>query len=115
MSTCSLRPGMIPLQKFEIINPSDCCYIYSDDPRIASVAVAVASTGYYGLQSENGENVLPILIFSDIGEWLVSIGIDSDGLFEFVDQNANKIAEVLCSVTYKDGCRTSLNNISASF
>jgi len=101
--------------KYEVVNPSDCCYVYSDDPRIAAVAVAVASRGKYGLRSESGESVLPILIFSDLGEWLAGIGIDPDGLSDFIDENATTIAEVLCSVTYRDGYRTSSNNISRAF
>lgn len=101
--------------KYEVVNPSDSCYVYSDDPRIAAVAVAVASRGEYGLMSESGKSVLPILIFSDFGEWLASVGIDPDGLLHFIEENAAKIAEVLCSVTYRGGCRTSTNNISRAF
>lgn len=103
------------LRKYEVINPSDCCYLYAGDPRIASVAVAIASGGRYGLKDcESGETVLYILIFSDVGKWLAGIGLDPDSLYDYIEKNATEIAKVLCSVTYRDD-RSSMNNIQERF
>lgn len=40
--------------KYEIINPSDKCFITSDDERLAEIVCVMLGNGSYGLKDENG-------------------------------------------------------------
>ena len=92
--------------KYEIINPSDCCYIYSDDELMASVSVGILST-WYGLADCNSGKTIthPFEVNED---WIKEHGIPD--LNEYVKCNRNKMADILDSVDYKNE-RTSMNNI----
>lgn len=91
--------------KYEIINPSDKCYIYAEDVRLAKVACALLGGGWYGLKDEQGEAVMNV--FEAIDE---SIGVPVDQLKEFTNGHAAELAVVFRSFEYA-GERTSLNHI----
>lgn len=93
--------------KYEIINPSDRCFISAEDVRFAKIAGIMLGNGLYGLQDENGETVLHIF-----ESFEGALGLDSDQVREFIYGNAEKMAEVFESFEYA-GERTSLNNIEA--
>lgn len=94
--------------RYEIINPSDKCYIYSDDVRLAKIACALLGNGLYGLKDETGETVLFPFEPVDVATGLVG----KDELSKFIDDNIKELAKVFRSFKY-DGERTSLNNIGA--
>lgn len=93
--------------KYEIINPSDKCFISAEDVRFAKIAGIMLGNGLYGIQDENGETVLHI--FEGFER---ALGLDSDQVRELIYSNAEKMAEVFESFEYA-GERTSLNNIEA--
>lgn len=93
------------LKKYEIINPSDECYIYSDDVRFSQIACYYLGNGFYGLKSESGELVLPI--FKPITDVLNMNEIEFK---QFIHDNKKELIKVFRSFEYADE-RTSLNNI----
>ena len=56
--------------KYEIINPSDKCFITSDDERLAEIVCVMLGNGSYGLKDENGNTVLCVLEPLDQGKVL---------------------------------------------
>ena len=92
--------------KYEIINPSDECFIYADDERLAKIACAILGNGWYGLvNEENGETVLPVL--EDLKS---SVGMNDDELKKFIADNRMELANVFLSFVYPHE-RTSCNDI----
>ena len=87
--------------RYEIINPSDKCYIYAEDVRIARIVCVLLGNGMYGLVDEQGNVVMHVFEELDIPQEKIS---------DFVNQYAAEIASVLESFEY-EGERTSLNNI----
>ena len=87
--------------KYEIINPSDKCFITSDDERLAEIVCVMLGNGSYGLKDENGNTVLCVLEPLDISE--------EEVLYIFKEKR-EELAKVFLSFEYADK-RTSLNNI----
>lgn len=57
---------------YEIINPSDGYTIESNDEMTVCASVIILGRGQYGLTNEDGEDVLPILIFGNPDEFFKS-------------------------------------------
>ena len=93
------------MKKYEIINPSDKCFIYAEDVRLAKIACIFLGQGWYGLLDENGEQVLGV--FETFGS---AIGIEEAKVGSFIAENMKALAEVFRSFEYADE-QTSLNNI----
>lgn len=91
--------------RYEIINPSDKCYIYADDVRLAQIACIYLGQGMYGLEDENGKTVLHI--FED----QVS-GMTDEECVAYIQSHWEDLAKVFESFEYA-GKRTSMNNIGA--
>jgi hypothetical protein len=53
---------------YEIINPSDP-YTIEGDLLTACIATAILGNGKYALQSADGSETMPILMFDPAGEW----------------------------------------------
>lgn len=91
--------------RYEIINPSDKCYIHADDVRLAQIAAIYLGNGMYGLEDETGRPVLHI--FQD----QVS-GMTDEECVAYIRSHWEDLAKVFESFEYA-GERTSLNNIGA--
>lgn len=93
--------------KYEIINPSDKCYITSDNEKVACFCNLLLGEGMYGLQREDGTDADNIH-FEYTEE---ALNADYEGNFgQFCKNHAKEIAECFKSFEYA-GERTSLNNI----
>lgn len=92
--------------RYEIINPSDKCYIHADDVRLAQIAGVYLGDGMYGLEDENGKMVLHI--FSG----LEALEMDANECRAFLRSHWEDLAKVFESFEYA-GERTSMNNIGA--
>lgn len=84
---------------YEIINMFDP-YTIEGDELVCCVATILFSEGAYGLETEDGETVLPLLAFGGtdmLRNWLASKGIDydRDGLTVWAREHATEIAEAL--------------------
>ncbi len=88
------------MKKYEIINPSDKCFIHADDEMCAKVVCTLLGNGWYGLKDENGAAVM--LLFEE--------AIPAEEVSDFVMKNAAQITTVLESFSYEEE-RTSLNDI----
>lgn len=103
-------------RKYEIINPSDKCYITAEKAT-ACMAALYLGKGKYGLSdAETGEDVLPIFLFGSdkaLDQWAVDNYGELFGEFA-KKQNANpaKLAEAFESFKYPHE-RSSMNNIGA--
>ncbi len=95
--------------KYEIINPSDKCYISSENEKVAKYSCLLIGNGKYGLKNaETGESVLSIYLFGiSEEEILQEFG---KPLGEFFEENKKEIAECLNTFEYATE-RTSINNI----
>lgn len=91
--------------KYEIINPSDKCYIYADNEKLAKIACALLGNQWYGLKDENGEMILGIL--ENIND---ALGMTDNDIEKFIYDNATELSDIFSSFEYADE-RTSLNNI----
>ena len=95
--------------KYEIINPSDKCFISSDNERVAKFCCLLLGNGMYGLNNaETGEDVFPIYIFGMSEK--VMLEEFGEPLKDFLSNHRLEIAECFKSFEYA-GERTSLNNI----
>jgi hypothetical protein len=82
----------------EIQNPSDAVTIETDDIAAAAVAIMLVGDGWYGLEDEEGEQVVPITALGSGEAWLKEKGItDVEG---YMKANRVKLAEILESVLY---------------
>lgn len=97
------------MKKYEIINPSDACYIHSDDVRVAKYCCLFLGNGWYGLRDcESGETVFGVQIFGfSKNDAVRELGED---IREFCQHNKKAIIECFKSFEYAEE-RTSLNNI----
>lgn len=103
--------------KLEIVNPSDECYLESDDLEAMAFSTLFISDGKYALQDEEGNQVLPLFLFANMEEidkhWQDKFGhtviefAEGDGCFE-------RIANA-CESFYYVGERSSLNDIGDAF
>lgn len=96
--------------KYEIINPSDKCFITSDDERVAKFCTILLGHGMYPLKRENGEQVHgTFLLYSNEG----ALDADFGGSFaKFGDDRAKEIAACFRTFEYA-GEPTSLFDIGA--
>lgn len=94
--------------KYEIINPSDKCFITAHDERLAKIACAVLGQGWYGLRYQDGDTVMyPLQPLDE------ALGVGEDEIKEIIDRNRGALADVFSSFEYEDE-RTSLNDIGAT-
>ena len=94
--------------KYEIINPSDKCFITAHDERLAKIACAVLGQGWYGLRYQDGDTVMyPLQPLDE------ALGVGEDEIKEIIDRNRGTLADVFSSFEY-EGERTSLNDIGAT-
>ncbi len=89
----------------EIVNPSDLCHIRGEDRLAAQVAILLVSGGRYALTDQNGDRVLPILMFGPV-PWLIENGIvksdetATDDLGAWKSANWERMEKALLTVTY---------------
>ena len=96
--------------KYEIINPSDQCFLEHSDKKIAITACLVLGNGLYGLKDDKGETVLPILRFGGSEAFLKEEFGGTDEYGGFLAKNYPGIADALESV-HLNGERSSMNDI----
>ena len=99
--------------KYEIINPSDQCYVFADDERVAAASIILLGEGMYGGHGEDGKS---IPCFYPLGgdynaDWKEKYGITLEAYLELPDARPN-LAKCYDSFIYA-GERSSLNNIGA--
>ena len=100
------------MNKYEIINPSDKCFISSDNEKIAQFCCLFVGNGKYGLKDMNtGKTVLDLLIFGGAKEFIKKAFGDAK---QFLTDNVDDVIKCCDSFEYS-GVRTSLNNIEAQF
>lgn len=98
--------------KYEIINPSDECYLEHPEQKVAITAGLVLGGGAYGLKSvETCEMALPILAFGGAEEFLNKTFGGPESYALFVAENYRAISDALLSVSLPQE-RTSLNDIA---
>lgn len=96
--------------RYEIINPSDKCFISSENEKVACFCNLLIGNGKYALHRENGETADSIHIFGYSEE---KLNADYEGDFQkFADNHIKEIIDCFKSFEYA-GERTSLNNIGA--
>jgi hypothetical protein len=96
--------------KYEIINPSDQCFIEHSDEKVAIAATIFLGEGKYGLSRVSDDNtVLPILLFG-AGKFFDEEYGGTEAFHAFVDANLPGIGDALLSVS-RPGERSSLNDI----
>lgn len=88
------------MKQYDVINISDPCTVESDDPIAAAVGVLMISEGGFGLTSEDGETILPILMLGGVEEWLKAKEIEDLG--DYIRANRIAIADALDSCMYGD-------------
>ncbi len=96
--------------KYEIINPSDQAFMHHYDPKVAIAATLVLGGGYYGLISEKGDRVLPVIAFGGSGEFLDQTFGGKQEFEVFLNSHRKEMVEALDSV-HLSGERTSINDI----
>lgn len=99
------------MKKYEIINPSDKCFIYGDNVRVAKFCCLLLGNGRYGLiDSETNESVFGLHFFGmSEQEEIEEFG---EPLAKFMENNAAEIVKCFNSFEYPSE-RTSINNIGA--
>lgn len=92
------------MKKYEIINPSDECYLYAESDNVAAVCGILLGSGMYGIKDTvTGELVQP-LFSAELKD-----GTDTD---KFITENKKAIKDCLKTFEYADE-RSSLNDIGA--
>ena len=82
--------------KYEIINPSDKCFITAHDERLAKIACAVLGQGWYGLRYQDGDTVMyPLQPLDE------ALGVGEDEIKEIIDRNRGALADVFSSFEYE--------------
>lgn len=95
--------------KYEIINPSDKCFISSDNERVAKFCCLLLGNGMYGLKNaQTGEDVFGIHLFNFSEEEIIEEF--GEPLQEFLYHYKVLIADCFLSFAYESE-RTSVNNI----
>lgn len=94
--------------RYEIINPSDKCFISSENEKVACFCNLLLGDGLYGPQREDGSTADNIHLFEYSEE---QINKDYEGDFKkFSEVHSKEIIECFKSFEYPSE-RTSLNNI----
>jgi hypothetical protein len=84
----------------EIQNPSDAITIETDDIVAAGVAIMIVGDGWYGLEDEKGEQVVPITALGTAEPWLKQNGVSD--IEAYIKANRLKMATILESALYGD-------------
>lgn len=92
--------------RYEIINPSDKCYITAEDPVLAKIACCVLGGGWYGLKAETGETIIHPL--ESLEE---NTGMRTEELTAYLNEHTLEIVRVYRSFEYGSAERTSMNDI----
>lgn len=96
--------------KYEIINPSDKCFITSDNEKVACFCNLLLGNGMYGLRREDGTDADNIHLFGYDAD---ALNADYEGDFQqFSKTHAKEIADCFKSFEYAYE-RTSLNDIGS--
>ena len=100
------------MPRYEIINPSDKCFLSGENLEAICAAVALIGDGKYGLTSDDGSTVMPVFILGGRDAWWKEkFGHEAQ---EFVvRENFPAIAAALRSFRYETK-RSSMNNIGAA-
>jgi hypothetical protein len=98
---------MNTMQKYEIINPSDLCYVTGEFLPV-SAAVALLGNAKYGAESADGKNKMPIFILGGFSEWFLDTFKTS--FTDYFDTHKQEIIDVLKTFEYA-GERSSMNDI----
>lgn len=99
--------------KFEIGNPSDRCYLESDDEKIASACILFLGNGQYFCKNVETDESIAGAFFAlggDVEEtWKHFHGI---GFEEFISKPETKRKMADCFASFRYSCgRSSMNNI----
>lgn len=96
---------------YELVNPSDKVLLQSEEFEPACLAAIHAGHGWYGLEGEGGELVLPILATGGADEWFTErFGVTLEGSLDRIPMD--QVCTVLESFRYPEGYEpTSLNDI----
>lgn len=100
--------------KYEIGNPSDKCFISTDDDKVAAAAVLFLGNGQYFCIPLEGDTSRKFPTFFALGgdlnkTWTEFYGVTFDA---FMEERANREKLVQCFASFEyDGDRTSMNNI----
>jgi hypothetical protein len=100
--------------KYEIVNPSDQCFLSSDDPKVVAACVAIMSEGAYGCKGEDGSSLPTMFIFGgDVNAtWKDYFGITFDEFMK-TDNVYGLMADCFDTFYYSSE-RSSLNDIGAA-
>jgi hypothetical protein len=103
-----LPSGGGPQGEYEIINPSDKCYLTGAGEPLAGAGLFLGR-GKYALRGKNGEEGLPLFLFGGIEDWWkATFGRSFDSYMDTKPHAA--IADVLDTFRYA-GERSSMNDI----
>ena len=94
--------------RYEIVNPSDKCYISTDVPFAAAAACILLGNGWYGLRDEKGTTIL-----SPMQTLESCFNISKEETAKLVEKHRKDVYECLTTFEY-DGEPTSVNNIGAT-
>jgi hypothetical protein len=100
--------------KYKIINPSDECYLSSDDPKVVAACIGIMGEGAYGCRGEDGSSPPTMFIFGgDVNkEWKDHFGITFD---EFMKtENVYGLMADCFDTFYYPSERSSLNDLGAA-
>ena len=91
--------------RYEIINPSDKCFISAEDERLAIIACFILGSGMYGMRNEKGDIVVAPFVPAEFILNLTLPAID-----RLIESHSGELATVFESFCYESE-RTSLNDI----
>ncbi len=100
--------------EYEIINPSDKCYVSADEDIVASAVVLFLGSGKYPLKDADDKLLPTCFIFGGDPEEAFKNRFDVT-LTEFLFQNESLIKMADCCSSFRyAGERSSMNNIGAA-
>lgn len=100
--------------RYEIINPSDKCFLRADSDIVASAATIILGNGAYGLRDERDRSLPCMFLFGGDPDaaWKDRFGITFS---EYIGKPESLSAMADCLATFRyAGERSSLNNIGAA-
>lgn len=105
------KPKPAPHGEYEVINPSDKCYLTGAGEALCAAGIFLGR-GRYGLCDKDGNEGLPIFLFGGLDEWWVKqYGHAFEAYMDTKPYAA--IADVLATFRYA-GERSSMNDIGAA-
>ncbi len=84
---------------YDIVNPSDDVTFFADDLEVAYMVCLLLGEGRYGLNDEDGNEVMPLLLFGTFEEW------QKKNHFSFDTIYANKLDKVITALRTMMCCR----------